>query len=57
MNASRNTDTNLWLSFDWVIDARQTSIALRKSSDGSGPSEVTPTKVGDGNLLQGREDY
>ena len=45
------------VDFDWVIDARQTSIALRKSSDGNGPSEETPTKVGDGNLLQGREDY
>jgi len=40
-----------------VNDARQTSIALRKSSDGSGSPEVTLTKVGDGNLLQGRGDY
>ena len=43
--------------FDWVIDARQTSIALRKSSDGSGSSEVTLTNLSDGNLLQGREQY
>ena len=57
MNASRNTNTNLWVIFDWVIDARQTSIALRKSSDGSGSSEVTLTNLSDGNLLQGREQY
>jgi len=57
VNVSRNTNTNLWVSFDRVIDARQTSIALRKPSDGSGSSEITLANGSDGNLLQGRGEY